>query len=60
MTEALLTARPTMSSTRPVVELCDVVMRFDDKQVLDHARCSAAQVAHRARESGITLAGANQ
>ena len=35
MTQALLTAKPPKISTRHVVELRDVVMRFGDKQVLD-------------------------
>jgi phospholipid/cholesterol/gamma-HCH transport system ATP-binding protein len=36
MTPALLTAEPLATSTRHVVELRDVVMRFGGKQVLDH------------------------
>jgi phospholipid/cholesterol/gamma-HCH transport system ATP-binding protein len=36
MTPALLTAEPSATSTRHVVELRDVVMRFGGKQVLDH------------------------
>jgi phospholipid/cholesterol/gamma-HCH transport system ATP-binding protein len=35
MTPALMTARPARTSTRHVVELHDVVMRFGGKQVLD-------------------------
>jgi phospholipid/cholesterol/gamma-HCH transport system ATP-binding protein len=36
MTHALLTTEPPATSTRHVVELRDVLMRFGDKQVLDH------------------------
>jgi phospholipid/cholesterol/gamma-HCH transport system ATP-binding protein len=36
MTEASLTVERPETSTRRVVELCDVVMRFGAKQVLDH------------------------
>jgi phospholipid/cholesterol/gamma-HCH transport system ATP-binding protein len=42
MTQALLKAEPTATSTRQVVELCDVVMRFGDKQVLDHVSLTVA------------------
>jgi phospholipid/cholesterol/gamma-HCH transport system ATP-binding protein len=36
MTQSLLTLDPPSTSTRHVVELRDVVMRFGDKHVLDH------------------------
>ena len=36
MKPALLTAEPSATSTRHVVELRDVVLRFSGKQVLDH------------------------
>jgi phospholipid/cholesterol/gamma-HCH transport system ATP-binding protein len=42
MTQALLTAEPSAISTRHVVELRDVVMRFGDKQVLDHVSMAVA------------------
>ncbi len=42
MTQALLTAEPAATSTRHVVELRDVVMRFGDKQVLDHVSLAVA------------------
>jgi phospholipid/cholesterol/gamma-HCH transport system ATP-binding protein len=42
MTQALLTAEPPAISTRHVVELRDVVMRFGDKQVLDHVSMAVA------------------
>jgi phospholipid/cholesterol/gamma-HCH transport system ATP-binding protein len=42
MTQALLTAEPPAISTRHVVELLDVVMRFGDKQVLDHVSLAVA------------------
>jgi phospholipid/cholesterol/gamma-HCH transport system ATP-binding protein len=43
MTQALLTADRPAISTRHVVELRDVVMRFADKQVLDHVSLAVAQ-----------------
>ena len=42
MTQALVTAEPPAISTRHVVELRDVVMRFGDKQVLDHVSMAVA------------------
>ena len=42
MTPALLTAEPSATSTRHVVELRDVVMRFGGKQVLDHVSLAVA------------------
>ena len=42
MTPELLTAEPLATSTRHVVELRDVVMRFGGKQVLDHASLAVA------------------
>src|SRR5207249_5012579 len=42
MTPALLTADPLATSTRHVVELRDVVMRFGGKQVLDHVSLAVA------------------
>ena len=42
MTPALLTAEPPATSTRHVVELRDVVMRFGGKQVLDHVSLAVA------------------
>ena len=42
MTPALLTAEPLATSTRHVVELRDVVMRFGGKQVLDHVSLAVA------------------
>ena len=41
MTQTLLTAEPAIS-TRHVVELRNVVMRFGDKQVLDHVSMAVA------------------
>jgi phospholipid/cholesterol/gamma-HCH transport system ATP-binding protein len=42
MTPELLTAEPPATSTRHVVELRDVVMRFGGKQVLDHVSLAVA------------------
>jgi phospholipid/cholesterol/gamma-HCH transport system ATP-binding protein len=42
MTPALLTAKPLATSTRHVVELRDVVMRFGGKQVLEHVSLAVA------------------
>jgi phospholipid/cholesterol/gamma-HCH transport system ATP-binding protein len=42
MTQALLTPEPQMTSMRRVVELRDVVMRFGDKEVLDHVSLAVA------------------
>ena len=42
MTQALLTAEPATTSTGHVVQLRDVVMRFRDKQVLDHVSLAVA------------------
>ena len=42
MKQELLTAEPPATSTRQVVELCDVVMRFGGKQVLDHVSLAVA------------------
>ena len=42
MTQALLTPEPPPTSTRDVVELRDVMMRFGDKQVLDHVSLAVA------------------
>ena len=42
MTLELLTAEPPATSTRHVVELRDVVMRFGGKQVLDHVSLAVA------------------
>ena len=42
MKPALLTVEPLAISTRHVVELRDVVMRFGDKQVLDHVSLAVA------------------
>jgi energy-coupling factor transporter ATP-binding protein EcfA2 len=42
MTQALLTAEPSMTSTGHVVESRDVVMRFGDKEVLDQVSLAVA------------------
>ncbi len=42
MKQELLTAEPPATSTRQVVELRDVVMRFGGKQVLDHVSLAVA------------------
>jgi phospholipid/cholesterol/gamma-HCH transport system ATP-binding protein len=42
MTPELLTTEPPATSTRHVVELRDVVMRFGGKQVLDHVSLAVA------------------
>jgi phospholipid/cholesterol/gamma-HCH transport system ATP-binding protein len=42
MTPALLAAEPLATSTRHVVELRDVVMRFGGKQVLEHVSLAVA------------------
>lgn len=42
MKPALLTAEPSATSTRHVVELRDVVLRFGGKQVLDHVSLAVA------------------
>jgi phospholipid/cholesterol/gamma-HCH transport system ATP-binding protein len=42
MTPELLTAEPLATSTRHVVELRDVAMRFGGKQVLDHVSLTVA------------------
>jgi phospholipid/cholesterol/gamma-HCH transport system ATP-binding protein len=42
MTQALLTSEPQTTSMRRVVELCDVVMRFGGKEVLDHVSLAVA------------------
>ena len=42
MTPALLTAEPLATSTQHVVELRDVVLRFGDKEVLDHVSLAVA------------------
>jgi phospholipid/cholesterol/gamma-HCH transport system ATP-binding protein len=42
MKQELLTAEPPATSTRQVVELRDVVMRFGGKQILDHVSLAVA------------------
>jgi phospholipid/cholesterol/gamma-HCH transport system ATP-binding protein len=42
MTQALLTSERPVTSTRDVVELHDVVMRFGDREVLDHVSLAVA------------------
>jgi phospholipid/cholesterol/gamma-HCH transport system ATP-binding protein len=42
MTQALLTPEPQATSMRRVVELRGVVMRFGDKEVLDHVSLAVA------------------